>query len=124
MPLKKFCRKAGCSNLTDGEGYCPAHQGEERSYDKDRGTAAQRGYNRDWQRARVHFLQQHPLCADCERRGKVAVANVVDHIIPHKGDPALFWDRGNWQALCTPCHSRKTVQQDGGFGNPLRGRGG
>jgi 5-methylcytosine-specific restriction protein A len=42
----------------------------------------------------------------------------VDHIIPHGGDMRLFWNRGNWAALCQSCHSRKTAKQDGGFGNP------
>lgn len=33
---------------------------------------------------------------------------VVDHIRPHRGDPVLFWDENNWQALCKFCHdSRK-----------------
>lgn len=40
-------------------------------------------------------------------------ARVVDHITPHRGDVALFWDESNWQALCdftTPfnCHGQKT----------------
>ena len=30
----------------------------------------------------------------------VAPCEVVDHIVPHKGDTALFWDRANWQAAC------------------------
>lgn len=29
---------------------------------------------------------------------------VVDHIKPHKGDAALFWDAANWQALCPDHH--------------------
>jgi 5-methylcytosine-specific restriction endonuclease McrA len=29
---------------------------------------------------------------------------VCDHIVPHHGDPALFWDPGNVQTLCIPCH--------------------
>jgi 5-methylcytosine-specific restriction protein A len=34
---------------------------------------------------------------------------VVDHVIPHKGDRALFWDEANnWQALCARCHALKT----------------
>jgi 5-methylcytosine-specific restriction protein A len=36
---------------------------------------------------------------------------VVDHIIPHRGNRELFWDTENWQALCTPCHNRKTKQE-------------
>ncbi|WP_349253802.1 HNH endonuclease signature motif containing protein [Bradyrhizobium sp. CB2312] len=35
--------------------------------------------------------------------GKPAV--VVDHIKPHRGDRALFWDKGNWQPLCTHHHN-------------------
>ena len=41
---------------------------------------------------------------------------VVDHIIPHKGDKVLFWDRSNWQPLCKTCHDTKTAREDGGFG--------
>lgn len=44
------------------------------------------------------------------------VANVVDHIKPHRGDKVLFWDSANWQPLCKECHDRKTATEDGGFG--------
>jgi 5-methylcytosine-specific restriction protein A len=44
-------------------------------------------------------------------------ANVVDHIKPHQGDEELFWDRNNWQAMNKICHDKKTVKEDGGFGN-------
>ncbi|MFE0394738.1 HNH endonuclease [Paenibacillus lactis] len=59
----------------------------------------------------------NPLCVQCYRDNRVSAATVVDHIIPHKGDQALFWDRQNWQALCKKCHDIKTVREDGGFGN-------
>nr|WP_246414712.1 HNH endonuclease signature motif containing protein [Yoonia ponticola] len=36
-------------------------------------------------------------------RGK---ATTVDHIKPHRGDKVLFWDKNNWQSLCTSCHNR------------------
>jgi hypothetical protein len=39
---------------------------------------------------------------------------------PHRGDPAIFWDRHRWQAFCVSCHGRKTAAQDGGFGNRRR----
>lgn len=74
-------------------------------YDERRGTAASRGYGSRWRKARATYLARHPLCVKCERRGRVTEATVVDHRIPHKGDPALFWDEGNWQALCGSCHS-------------------
>lgn len=43
-------------------------------------------------------------------------ATDVDHIVPHKGNHELFWDRDNWQALCHHCHSVKTATEDGGWG--------
>jgi 5-methylcytosine-specific restriction protein A len=85
-----------------------------------RENAHERGYNSAWQRARLGFLQQNPLCVTCAATGRVTAASVVDHIKPHKGDMALFWDSTNWQALCKPCHSRKTASKDGGFGNPTK----
>lgn len=68
-------------------------------------TAAQRGYGYKWQKARLVHLQAHPLCAYCEKAGRVTAANVVDHATPHRGDMTLFWDRSNWASLCTTCHS-------------------
>jgi 5-methylcytosine-specific restriction protein A len=41
----------------------------------------------------------------CKDVGRVAKATVVDHVVPHNGDQGLFWDDGNWQALCATCHS-------------------
>ncbi len=61
-------------------------------------------YTYRWQQARAGYLRKHPLCRHCMERGLVVVATVVDHITPHKGDKALFWDSSNWQALCTTCH--------------------
>ena len=40
-------------------------------------------------------------------------AQVVDHIIPHRGDPSLMWDESNWQSLCKPCHDSKTAGEGG-----------
>ncbi|WP_330164070.1 HNH endonuclease [Paenibacillus campinasensis] len=51
------------------------------------------------------------------KAGRLVASTVVDHIIPHKGDPKLFWDKNNWQALCKKCHDTKTAREDGGFGN-------
>jgi 5-methylcytosine-specific restriction endonuclease McrA len=45
---------------------------------------------------------------------------IVDHIVPHKGDQTLFWDRANWRPMAKACHDSKTAREDGGFGNPRR----
>jgi hypothetical protein len=73
-----------------------------------RGTRSERGYTNDWFRARHVFLQDHPLCAYCDAEGRATPADVVDHVIPHRGDQDLFWDRRNWQALCKTHHDQKS----------------
>lgn len=78
------------------------------STDHVRGGAEARGYDGRWRKARKAFLQAHPLCAECMKEGKLTPATVVDHIVPHRGDPQLFWDAKNWQPLCKDCHDRKT----------------
>lgn len=68
-------------------------------------SSAQRGYGYKWQKARERFLKKNPLCVYCQRDDRVTAANVVDHIVPHRGDQKLFWRESNWQALCSSCHS-------------------
>lgn len=94
-------------------------------------TSAQRGYGYRWQKERAVHLREHPFCEICMRelriiakdlaavilecaaRGlAVPYGNVVDHRIAHRGDQALFWDRTNWQTLCTTHHSRDKQRQE------------
>ena len=124
MPYKpkKPCCYPGCPELVDGERYCDKHKREHdkqrnKETDSHRGTAAQRGYDSQWQKHRKQFLCRNPLCVRCQQQGFVVCAAVVDHIQPHKGDKRLFWDTSNHQALCTECHNKKTAKEDGGYGN-------
>lgn len=81
----------------------------------NRESAASRGYDRQWRKARAEWLAIHPLCSYCQSNGRSVAAEVVDHIKPHRGDAVLFWDRRNWQSLCKSCHdSRKSRQERGG----------
>mgnify|MGYP002144983668 CR=1 FL=1 len=73
-------------------------------------------YGAKWQAARVVYLAEHPCCAMCAQRGVVAAATVVDHVVPHRGDMALFWRRSNWQPLCKPCHDRHKQRSERGGG--------
>jgi len=63
-------------------------------------------YTYAWQKASKAFLAQpeNALCRMHRQRGDTVAATIVDHIIPHRGDHALFWDRSNWQPLCKLCH--------------------
>jgi 5-methylcytosine-specific restriction endonuclease McrA len=66
-------------------------------------------YGRRWKRRARLQLMKEPLCAMCEKAGKIVPAQVADHIIPHHGDINLFW-HSRLQSLCWPCHS-STKQQ-------------
>lgn len=78
-------------------------------HDARRPNARQRGYTREWERARKAFLITYPYCVMCS-----APAVLVDHKIPHKGDKRLFWDRTNWQPLCLNCHNSHKQRQERG----------
>lgn len=112
MPYKSKMpfRHPGCPELVEAEQkYCEKHKGlhpEEVQY------ASARGYGSRWQKARKRYLQAHPLCEECKKSSRYVEAPDVDHIVPHRGDPKLFWDQSNWQALCNSCYSKKTGKQD------------
>jgi 5-methylcytosine-specific restriction protein A len=118
------CNYSNCLQaVPSGQRYCPVHkklQAEKwQSARKEaiakaetkRGTARERGYTTQWDKARAAYLREHPLCASCTTKGKTVTATVVDHIIPHQGDHAQFWDAANWQPLCRRCHTIKTRQE-------------
>lgn len=56
------------------------------------------------------FLNNYPLCAMCEKAGRVTPATVVDHLeeVATHPEKRLEWD--NLQALCAPCHNSKTAR--------------
>lgn len=117
---KSICNYPGCQSLTYDR-YCEKHKKEMIRIQNDR-TAKM--YTYQWRKASKEFLKKHPLCVHCEREARLTPATEVDHIKPHGGDRKLFWNKNNWQPLCKSCHSKKTAEEDGGFGNnpkPTRG---
>jgi len=65
-----------------------------------------------WQRLRDEvllrdlFTCQRPECGRIE--GDTSQL-VCDHVRPHRGDEALFFDRSNLMTICKPCHD--TIKQ-------------
>lgn len=100
----KSPRICSCGHRIAAGVRCPCeHKGEaERKarFDTKRPSARERGYDSRWQKARATYLERNPVCISCGAR-----ATLVDHKVPHRGDQALFWNRANWQPLCTSCHS-------------------
>lgn len=85
-------------------------------------SSSERGYGWKWQQARKIFLQANPLCVICEQEGRVVVATVVDHKIPHRGDQKLFWRQSNWRAICKPHHDSDAQKKDHEFDKAGNGR--
>lgn len=100
---------------------CQHQRARKAEADKHRPSARQRGYDGKWQRESKVFLakpeNRHCACG-CGRR-----ADMVDHIVPHRGDHRLFWNRANWQALASsPCHaSRKQSMEARGVAQNFSG---
>ncbi|WP_026987658.1 HNH endonuclease signature motif containing protein [Fodinicurvata fenggangensis] len=124
MPMAppKHCPKAGHPPYTQRR--CPACSAAWRAKgEARRPSSSARGYgDPEWKAASKEFLArpENKLCAcGCQRR-----ANVVDHIVPHRGDERLFWDRSNWQPMAFSCNSRKAAKSEGGFGNRATVTGG
>ena len=118
MPMKPLrpCNYPGCTALTRTR-YCETHAVRSTV---QRPSAYQRGYTYKWSKQAKEFLRAHPWCAECAKIGQLVPATQVDHIIPHKGNQSIFWDKSNWQGLCDSHHSQKTAREDGGFGRKAK----
>lgn len=115
----KPCRMPGCAALVPGGGYCQAHRGKASASRRAAG-AGDRRVSADWHKLyslkvwkqnRAMQLLLQPYCQECAKYGIRRRATDVDHIIPHRGDLALFNDTKNLQSLCHSCHSKKTIRE-------------
>lgn len=91
------------------------------SWREDKRSSTARGYGYKWQQSRQIYLINNPLCVMCKAEGKINVASVVDHIVPHQGDLKLFWRRSNWQGLCTWHHNSTKQRMERGTLPPAVG---
>lgn len=77
-----------------------------------RGLASRRWYNSAAWKAKPHGLRWQCLVRDqftcqwpgCGRIVADTSQLVADHIEPHRGQRARFFDLGNLQTLCKKCH--------------------
>lgn len=65
-----------------------------------------------WRELRLRILARDLYtCRVCGRLEGGKGQMVANHIRPHKGDEALFWDEENLAATCKPCHD-STIQRN------------
>jgi 5-methylcytosine-specific restriction enzyme A len=89
-------------------------QQEKERRERRASTARSLYHTAAWLKLRALQLENYSLCSV---PGCGQPATVVDHVTPHRGSNALFFDQANLRSMCKRCHDRKTVQFDGGFGN-------
>lgn len=88
------CTTPGCPTIVPGGGRCEQHQPAAWATSDRRARLPQH-----WNRIRLRTLRRYNhRCADCGNR-----ATEVDHIV--NGDDH---SDSNLQALCAPCHRKKT----------------
>jgi 5-methylcytosine-specific restriction enzyme A len=72
-----------------------------------------------WIDLRLQVLAEEDFtCRMCGHKEVQDTSRLVgDHIIPHRGDRALFLDRGNVQCLCKTCHDtrKQAAERAGGW---------
>lgn len=75
--------------------------------------------SKQWEATRIAVLTrdlftcQRPQCGCILLTGRPQHprAAIVHHVIPHKGDRALFFDKANLVSVCKSCHD-KPIQAD------------
>ncbi|SMF83275.1 5-methylcytosine-specific restriction enzyme A [Azospirillum oryzae] len=99
-----------------------SEQDRKRRLDKTRGSARQRGYDRDWEKLRdVVVIERGCRCEACGiivvlRKREATVTTPVaevDHIESITDRPDLRLERSNLRVLCKPCHSGRTARDQG-----------
>jgi 5-methylcytosine-specific restriction endonuclease McrA len=102
MPMKPlgYCTHPGCP-VRVASGACPQHA--------VRANYVVRRWYRTMRWIRLRYQVLVDAAYTCAQCGHVQTELEVDHIVKHDGDPVRFWNRHNLQALCPPCHARKTA---------------
>jgi 5-methylcytosine-specific restriction protein A len=97
--------------VRDGTSRCPMHPAPVWA---KAANATKRVTGRRLQAMRNALFTRNPLCAECQRLGRVTLATQRDHIIPlEEGGKD---DSSNEQGLCQDCHDVKSHAES------LRGR--
>ena len=110
------CAQPGCPALAQGGSRCPRHR---RAYAlrPERRQAQAHYQTTAWRQLRAQVLARDPICKLCGR----APSTEADHKTPKAQGGQDTME--NLQGACKPCHSRKTVQRNGGFGRVPRPSG-
>ena len=110
--LAKYCEECAPQfEQADAE----AKVEHERRYDKARGSATKRGYDKKWsdfsERYRKH--PDHALCVDCRAEKHLEPTTQVHHLIPPEVRPDLKYAAENLVPLCLAHHNKRHGKRGG-----------
>lgn len=121
--IMKLCTYPGCNCLVSNGSRCPRHTAAKKGGFSGKRTKGREWhslyYSAHWRQLRRDFLKKFPFCFVCGGR-----ATIADHIVPHRGNPDLFYNEDNLQPMCQSCHSKKTLRENGFFSDRRQGEGG
>jgi 5-methylcytosine-specific restriction protein A len=111
------CRWPRCGALVV-RGYCPTHAARQEHLRPN--VDVRRWYHTErWRTLAAQVRREEPWCPDCLAEGRRVRTTDVDHRVPHRGDPRLFWDRQNLGGKCHSHHSIKTQRERWGPPDPV-----
>lgn len=106
---KRLCHR--CRRTT-----CDCQKKARAVSDRERGTAAERGYDGDWNRFRLLFVggetdgKSNALCWDCLDEGLVRPMEELHHVVKVRDNPERRLDAANVRPLCKVHHSKRTAR--------------
>lgn len=110
MPFRpeRFCASPGCGQRVL-RGHCRQHA---LALEQQRHNLEVRRWYRTqrWFALRDQVRRERPFCDDCEKAGTLTPWTDLDHTLPHRGDPVLFWSRENVSGKCKAHHTAKTAR--------------
>ena len=103
-------RRSGEACDRCGKGGKANRREQQRQHDAARGTRTQRGYDNRWLAFAKQYLNENPLCVDCESEGIVGGATEVHHKRKLRDNPELKYEPSNLAGLCKRHHSERTAR--------------
>lgn len=86
---------------------CPAghHYKGQKCYEcRQPKNDSERVYDHKWNVLSKRYRTLHPLCEDCEAKGRITPCIEVHHIVPVLVDKSRMHDWNNLVAVCKACH--------------------
>ena len=98
------------------------HLGDKRRrYENKKPEYSKLYHTQRWIKQSNLFREKNPLCVACLQYGIITDCQgkdkngrpkgATDHIVPHKGNKRLFFDKTNWQTLCLMHHNQKSAKE-------------